>query len=595
MPRAVGAARVDAMLGAAHHLWKIMSGRRELPPRDPRTRTEPVLGNLDQIDSPAPPPRERDDLPSFATDEPRRARAVTPPRQSHATLTWILGVLIAAIALGGAWVWSHQNAIRNDLPRTQLNALLAHADTALAQGKLYGSPDSARDQYEAALALDPDSEHAIAGLRHVGNAALARARDDMEHGKSDDARTELEQARGLLGGGTEIVQLDAALNKVQNHGTNVDTLLDRANAALAAGNIEGKNGAAQLFHRVLTSDPDNAVARHGMDQVGDALSSRVQDQLHKGDRGGAQHTLDRLATWLPHYVKLPDLRADLAQADQNADAQLKQQLAQGEADLHAGKFTGSGDDNALAQFQSVLAVEPNNAQARAGLGQVAQALVVQANAAMDAGHPDDAKPLLDAAGKLAPKSADLAAARSHLHALASAASPPNVDQNADQTGNDTVTDNAPPTALNPVQSAKVARLVRQANAATHKGELMLPPGDSAYDLYRAALAIDGDNAQAQAGLHSLPRAARQLFARAMHDGRLDHAGDLLSTLAELSPGDPALSPMQQDLGGAWLDRARRSADQGRYDDARRALDEARRLMPGDPRIDDVDNRIGYGN
>ena len=149
--------------------------------------------------------------------------------------------------------------------------------------------------------------------------------------------------------------------------------------------------------------------------------------------------------------------------------------------------------------------------------------------------------------------------------------------------------------LSPAQSAHVARLVGQADAAARKGELMLPPGDSAYDLYRAALAIDGNNSAAQSGLQALPQIARNLFSRSMQGGKLDRAGDLLATLAQLSPGDGALPMMQRNLGGAWLDRARTLADQGRYDDARRALNEARRLTPDDPRISEVDSRIGFGN
>ncbi|HJU25115.1 MAG TPA: tetratricopeptide repeat protein, partial [Rhodanobacteraceae bacterium] len=219
-------------------------------------------------------------------------------------------------------------------------------------------------------------------------------------------------------------------------------------------------------------------------------------------------------------------------------------------------------------------------------GRVAQALVVQANAALDAQHPDDAAKLLDAAARLAPKSADLAAARSRLHA--SVAGPKEHDE-YDTEGE------PPPAILTPGQSTRVAERVQKADAAAHKGELMLPPGDSAYDLYRAALAIDGNNSAAQSGLHALPQIARGLFARTLQGGQLDRAGDLLATLSQLSPGDPALPIMQHNLGGAWLDRARTLADQGRYDDARRALNEARRLTPDDPRISEVDSRIGFGN
>ncbi|HET6907308.1 MAG TPA: tetratricopeptide repeat protein [Rhodanobacteraceae bacterium] len=556
-----------------------MIGRNDPPARDPRARTEPTLGNLDQLD--VPPRRATGDgLPPLKANPPRRDLRA----QRRSAWPWALAALIAIVGIGGAWVWTHQNALRADLPRTQLNAILAHGDSALAAGKLSGSPDSARDQYEAALALDPDSEHAIAGLRNVGSAELKRAQDDIAHNRLEDARAALEEARGLLGGGA-VASTEAALNKAANRGATIQALLDQARAALASNNIEGQGGAADLFHRVLVSDPDNAVARHGMDQVGSALATQVQDQLKNNDRVGAQRTLDRLAALVPNYAELPGLRAAIAQAKQDSQARRDQYLAQGEADLRAGKIAGSGDDNAMAQFQAALAEDPNNAQAQAGLGQVAQALVVQANAAMDAGQADDARQLLDEAAKLAPKSADLAAARSRLQAQAQTAAAHNDNGSAAP---------AQP-ALTPAQSAKVARMVKQAAAAAHAGELMLPPGDSAYDLYRAALAIDGDNAAAQAGLHALPQIARELFGRALHGGKLEHAGDLLATLAQLSPGDPALGGMQQNLGGAWIARARTLADRGRYDDARRALEEARRLTPDDPRINEVDNRIGYGN
>ncbi len=69
---------------------------------------------------------------------------------------------------------------------------------------------------------------------------------------------------------------------------------------------------------------------------------------------------------------------------------------------------------ALAHFKAALAIDPNNPQAKAGLGQVAEALIVQANAAADSGDSDQAKQLLEQAAALTPKSADLVAARARL-------------------------------------------------------------------------------------------------------------------------------------------------------------------------------------
>ncbi len=466
------------------------------------------------------------------------------------------------------------------LPQTQLNALLSRADKAYASGDLSGDPGSARDLYEAARALDPDNEHALAGLQRVGHAQLRRAQTALQRHDYMAARSALEEARSLLGGGADVAAVDQALAKAVLHTANISVLLDQASAALANGNIDGSDGAAALFGKVLAGDPHNPIARHGMDQVGDLLASRIQTQLGNGDRASARQTLVELANLLPGYSQLPDLRAGIAAADRAADAQRDQYLAQGQADLRAGNITGTGTDNAEAQFKAALAADPGNASAQAGLGQVAEALIVQANAAIDAGHLHEANALLDQAAALAPKSADLVAARSRLAAGGNSQS--------------TATSAAGP-ALSPADSAKLARLVARARIAARKGDIMLPPGNSAYDLYRSALGIDGSNAEAQAGLRELPDITRDQFKRALSAGNLEHAHDMLATLEQLDPGDPAEAGMRHQLGSAWLDRADHEATLGRSAAARAALEEARQLVPQDPRISAVSARIHRGN
>ena len=556
-----------------------MSGRRDSSPRESLRRTEPVLGNLDQFDTTA---ERRAGLRGESSPRPpfagRRDRGNAPRRTRR--VPWIPIVIVVLLLGGGAWAWTHQAMLRGLLPQTQLNTLLTRADAAYAAGRLSGSPDSARDQYEAARALDPDNEQALAGLQKVGNAELAQARDALQRRDYSGARTALEEARSLLGGGAQVQAVDDALAKAVLHSANLDVLINQARDALANGRIDGKDGAAVLFGKVLAGDPNNAVARHGMDQVGDLLAQRIQTQLDNHDRTGARQTLSNLAGMLPRYSQLPNLRALVAAADRSADSQRDQYLAQGEADLRAGKVTGVGDDNAEAQFKAALAADPGNAQAQSGLGRVAEALIVQASAAIDSGHVHDARALLDQAAGLAPKSADLAAARSRL------------------AGSATRTDAASPTPaapLTPAQSAQVARLVARAKSAARKGDIMLPPGDSAYDLYRAALGIDGNNAEAQAGLQALPAVTRAQFDRAVREDNLDHAHDMLETLEQLDPGNSAAPAMRHSLGSAWLDRADHYVGLGEIAAARTALQEAQRLVPQDPRIGEVDARIRRNN
>ncbi|HKR76340.1 MAG TPA: hypothetical protein VJR95_06715, partial [Rhodanobacter sp.] len=260
---------------------------------------------------------------------------------------------------------------------------------------------------------------------------------------------------------------------------------------------------------------------------------------------------------------------------------------------------------ALAHYKAALALAPDNPQAEAGLGKVAQALTVQANAAMDAGDAAQADTLLDHAAALAPKSADLAAARARLQGMAQAksspkpgtrpAAVPNAAAPADDNTNADDADTVQHPVLTPQQSAQVASLLQQAQAATQRGDIMLPPGNSAYDLYRNALAIDGDSAVAQHGLQALPDAVLKLFNRALAAGDLVRAGQMLDNLADLAPGDAAQNILRQRLANAWLDQADRQLASGNRAGAMQALDQARRLAPNQPRVLDLAARLQSGS
>lgn len=554
-----------------------MNDRKSPSPRDTPRRTEPVLGNLDQVDAGAD--HRGHARPEPAAPPTRHPPAAHHPRRPPASggrrrVRWWVVALVFVLVGAGAWIATHQATLQALLPPTQLNTLLTRADGALAVGNLDGGPDSARDLYLAARALDPDNERALDGLQKVGKAELAQARAALQRNDYSAARSALENARGLLGGGADVEAVDKELAKAVLRSANTEVLIDQARAALANGRIDGSDGAAALFGKVLAGDPQNAVARHGMDRIGNLLAGQVTTQLAKQDRAGARQTLARLSSLLPRYAQLPSLRASVAAADRAADARRDQYLAQGEADLRAGRATGFGDANAEARFKAALAIDPDSVAARDGLGRVAAALVGQANAAIATGNVQQATALLDQAAGLAPGLPEIAAARAHL-----------------QAGGVPTVATTPATGLTPAQSAKLARLVARGHAAARRGDIMLPPGDSAYDLYRAALGIDGDNADAQAGLRALPKITRDQFQQALRSGNLQHAQDMLATLEQLDPGDPSADGMRRQLGGAWIDRAGDDAASGRVAAARTALDEARQLVPRDPRIAELDARI----
>src|SRR6187402_1446882 len=514
-----------------------MSGRRDSNDYEPRGRTEPTLGRLDDLDKPAPP--ADDGLPHFIVDEPRRRTGgPTPPPRRRRKRGWLIPVLVLVLIGAVTGLWLQQDRLRNLVPSTELNDVLTQANQALDAGKLDGTQgDSARELFEKARDQQPDSDQARDGLRRVGQAEIARADQALSAGRLDEADAALGVARELLGGGNDVEQLGARLSQARNPQGHTESLVDQAQQAFAAGKLDGDDGAGALYRRVLDADKSNTVAARGLDKVGDALAAQARQAIADNDRAKA---------------------------------------------------------NALARFRAVLAVDPDNADARAGLGQVAQALIVQANAALDSEDDAQASRLLDQAAKLAPKSAELAAARARIGGGDAKGGKHAASSDAVATAGDGGDTAEASLAVSPEQKAKVAALVGRAQAAVSRGDIMDPPGDSAYDLYRNALAIDGNDPAARAGLQGLPGQVEKLMQQAVANGNVKRAEDLYATLSDLAPGDASQGEMRHRLGSAWIDSALQRASQGDRQGAFQALDRARHYAPDDPRLQGAYERIATG-
>ncbi|MGH8041420.1 MAG: protein kinase domain-containing protein [Rudaea sp.] len=531
------------------------------PPGGARYRAEPSLGRLDDIaDAPARRPLHHGYTPQT-------------PIVSGDRRWWPIAVTVVLLAVGALALWHYQNRLRSLLPSTELNSLITRGDQALAAGRLVGNHnDSARELFQAARTLDPDNDQARQGLNQVGERLIEQARAALTRNDFVTAQTDLDQANEVLGGGKEVEDLKAALHAAQTRNTASSGLLAKGDAALAAGKLLGAGSAAEAYQRVLDADATNGLALNGLKKVAEAVAQQARDAITAGNVDAANQHIADLAQLSPNHPAIPELRGAIAKLHAGAQQALEDTLSRAEAQQRGGRI--AGDDGALALFQDALKRDAGNARAKAGLARLAQTLIAQANAALEDDNTAQAGALLQQAAQAAPAAPGLHKAQARL---ADAREQLDAAQRRTQ--------------VSPAEQARVQQMLAAADQALTAGNLILPPGDCAFDKYRAVLAIDSNNAAAMAGLAKIPARAKELFEQAIKNGTPNRARAYIDAISESDPGDVAVPPMRERLANVFLDQAQSLIEQKRRADATNAINAARDLSPNNARLPSLQARL----
>ncbi|HRQ65640.1 MAG TPA: protein kinase [Xanthomonadaceae bacterium] len=534
-------------------------GQRMTPPFTPRIATpaprtppselrgEPVLGEL-----------------SAAEIERPARRRQTPARRTR-RWPWLMLV----VAAGGIWAYLEQDRLRALIPRTELNVLLVDAERAFQEGRLHGDARSAEALYRAVLDFEPDHDVARSGLRKVAEAQAGRARQALQDGDISAAREWLRAARAAGAPPAALGDIEAALREADCADQVRAEGLEQARRAAAEGRIEGADDAAvpQLL-LLLERHPDDRQIEAELDRLAALLLDDVAGHLVAGDEASARARIDSVTSWRPRHPGLVQARAALAEFEEMRRADIDHLLQEAESRLRRGRLTTPAGDSALDRFREVLTRWPDNSAAQAGIRRVASGLAAQADRALGALELDRAAALIDEAEALAPDLGQLGALRVRLR-------------------------DARERALIAVQVAELSeaqrferdRLLRLAEAAEQAGQLLYPPGDSAYDRYRAVLALDPRNAEAMAGLQRLPEAAAQRAQAALDARQLNAARGFVEGLGQLAPGDRRLPALRRATADALLASGQEQLAGGQRQRAMSALEAAREIDPEHPGID----------
>jgi hypothetical protein len=447
-------------------------------------------------------------------------------------------------------------------PESRLQALHQQAAQALSEGKLT-APDGhgARELYEAALALDPDRGDARQGLARVGAMALVQARQAIDGGHFDFARERLELARELATPRDQVEALARRLRAREAAHAGLDRLVAQAANARAQGRLDGAPDAAlPLYLRVLELQPQRNDALEGRDDTLADLLQQARQALEHGELARGAQGIARVQAADPGHADLPDalsvLERHIEQRRRDADQALRRQRL----------------ERAAAAYRDLLAIQPGDEAARRGLISVANA-----HAALSERYAADfrfaeAQAELERARELAIDAPAVTLAHQHLDRARE--SRKRFDQE-------------PPLA----RRQSLRRLLNEAAAAEQRGDLLTPPGDSAFDKLRAAQAIAPQDPEVRAAAARLLPAARRCFETELSANRLVRASECLDARRALEGASAPVREAATRLAQRWIAVGDERLGAGELHAARSALDSARRLDPGATGLSELAARV----
>lgn len=502
-------------------------------------------------------PMPRADLPRSDFASVRTRFHAPPPRR------WLAPALFAIAVVLGLLLWFRRPLADRLWPETRAQALGVQAAQALAQGRLSAADGSgARELYAAALAMDPDRNEAREGLMQVAQAALARARTEIAAGRFEDAHRDLALAQALSVPRAQADAVATQLREREAAGAGIAQLLARAAQARAGHRLDGSDAAAlPLYQRVLALQPERVEALEGRE---DALADLLQEARQVLSRG----ELERAAALIAAARGYDAGHGDLPGAEAALASALEQARQRADGDRRRGRL-----DRATEGYRAVLAIDAGDGAARQGLVQVGVAWAKRAERLASDFRFAEAGAALDRARALAPKDAAVAAADGHLvrarQAKARLGSP-----------------------LSPGERRqRVRSLLADAAAAEARGDLLAPPGDSAFDKLRAARAIAPDDAAVRRASARLLPAARECYERELRGNNLGRADACLDAWQVLAGGGGAVAQARQRLAGRWLAFGDERLAAGELARARSALAAARANDPNAPGLDAFAQRL----
>jgi serine/threonine protein kinase len=519
------------------------------------TRTEPVLAGLP----------ETDDLYAARRRQPAPRRSVWP---------WLLALTLLAGSGAAAWTWPQWGPPLLDRMRgADQTDPRVRARMHMDAGRWFAADgDDALSAWLTVQATEPKDPEVRAGLERVRRELVgqvqALAASDPTTARAIETRLRtafpddpaVVALRGVLAAARPVAEPPApaparpapapapTAAPARPSGTAAasstpDWLTQATDAENAGRWYEGSGSALDLYLSARGAGNTAEAVQIGIDRNLRRLSARVGELVEGGRRADARSLLEPFVGREPVAARVAELlvQLDAAEAGQRRAGEVARLLEQATQAESRRQYTSPPESSALTRYRAVLELEPDNAAAKDGMARIAGRLLDDAEQAIRREQYDMARRLLTQASSAG---APLARVRTLEQQLESATAPPLVQ------------------TLDPAAAARLEVALEGFDRALRAGELLDPPGDSAYDRLRAALAIDRNDPRVQEASARLAAAFREPILSAARNGRLKDALDLMNDLRGIEGGNSSFLAVRNEVAELLIERARRAFQAG---------------------------------
>jgi TonB family protein len=286
-----------------------------------------------------------------ATDERRSGGGSSSGDNKNYLVTYGALAVGLLVVIGGIWFGVKQFTSKPEIPviaqptnadGTQpgglpdrpdpVQAEIALAKEAFNQGKfLEPAGESALSLYRNALALDPNSEAAQAGIRSVVDKVLERAETALTAERLEEAIRNIETARDIDAAHPRLAFLDTQiarererlkLNQAQEVGTRVRTLVAQANDRMGNGRLitPSNSNAREALLEARRLDPTDPTVAQGIRELSGLLTEEARQSLAAGKTDEAQAYVNGARSLGSAGAALAAVERALADANRTAAA-----------------------------------------------------------------------------------------------------------------------------------------------------------------------------------------------------------------------------------------------------------------------------------